>query len=71
MNNNLENYKKELDKEVHNFFKKVDELPGDNPNKESEWKFTRETSIKLNEELKEIYIRLQKKYNIKPDNTEN
>ena len=56
MSNNLENYKKELEKEVQLFFKKVDELPGDNPNKESEWKFTKETSKKLNEELKDIYI---------------
>lgn len=70
MNNNFEEYKKELSKELQDFFEKEKKLPRDNPNPESEWKYSKETRKKLNREVQEIYKRLQKKYNIKFDNTQ-
>lgn len=70
MNNNFEEYKKELSKELQDFFEKEKKLPRDNSNSESEWKYSKETRKKLNKEVQEIYKRLQKKYNIKFDNTQ-
>ena len=70
MNNNFEEYKKELSKELQDFFEKEKKLPRDNSNSESEWKYSKETRKKLNREVQEIYKRLQKKYNIKFDNTQ-
>lgn len=65
MNDNLKKYKNELEQEISFFLKKVEKLPKDNPNKESEWEFSKETYKKLNKEINEIYTRLKNKYNIK------
>ena len=70
MNDNFEDYKKELNEELRLFFKKTDRLPRNNPIKESEWEYSKETYQKLNKEIKDIYERLQKKYNIKFDSTQ-
>ncbi len=70
MNDKFEDYKKELNEELKNFFEKKEKLPGDNSNPESEWKYSKETLQQLNEEINEIYKRLQKKYNIKFDSTQ-
>ena len=66
MNNNLKKYREELNKELKDFLEKVDKLPRDNPEseKENEWKFSKETRKKIDEEIKDIYQRLRKKYNI-------
>ena len=69
MSNNFEEYKKELNKELQNFLKKEKKLPRDNPNLESEWKYSKETRNKLNKEIQGIYKRLQKKYNVKSNST--
>lgn len=70
MNDNFEDYKKELNEELQLFFKKTDELPSNNPDQDSEWKYSKETYKNLNKEIKDIYERLQKKYNIKFDSTQ-
>ena len=70
MNDNFENYKKELNEEIQLFLKKTKKLPRNNPDQNSEWKYSKETYKKLNKEIKDIYERLQKKYNIKFDSTQ-
>lgn len=56
--------KKEIEKnwqsELQSFLKKVDDLPSDNPDKESEWEFSKETLEKLNKELTEIQEKYKK-----------
>lgn len=70
MNDNFENYKKELNEEIQLFLKNTEKLPRNNPDQDSEWKYSKETYKKLNKEIKDIYKRLQKKYNIKLDSTQ-
>lgn len=70
MNDNFENYKKELNEEIQLFLKKTEKLSRNNPDQDSEWKYSKETYKKLNKEIKDIYERLQKKYNIKFDSTQ-
>ena len=70
MNADFENYKKELNEEIQLFLKNTEKLPRNNPDQDSEWKYSKETYKKLNKEIKDIYKKLQKKYNIKLDSTQ-
>ena len=65
MDKNLEMYKKELNQELQAFFKKIEKIPRDNPDLSSEWEYSKQTREKINKEIEKIYIKLQKKYNIK------
>lgn len=57
-----EEIEKEWQRELQIFLKKVDNLPRDNSETESEWKFSKKTRKQLEEELKKIQKKYRKKY---------